>query len=68
MKPISVLAGQKKIMWKDECQKAFQELKDSLVNPSILAFPNFDCDEPLCLYTDASQFGAGAHLTQKQEV
>ena len=67
MKPISALTGQKKVIWTDECQKAFQALKDSLVNPPILAFPNFESDEPLCLYTDASQYGAGAHLTQKQE-
>ncbi|MEL7520029.1 MAG: RNase H-like domain-containing protein [Cyanobacteria bacterium J06553_1] len=65
--PITSLLSSKKIAWTDECQIAFEKLKSSLVNPPILGFPDFQSDEPLCLYTDASQFGAGAYLTQNQQ-
>ncbi|MEO1300843.1 MAG: reverse transcriptase domain-containing protein [Bacteroidota bacterium] len=66
-KPISSLLSSKKIVWTEECQQAFEKLKSLLISPPILGFPDFQSDEPLCLYTDASQFGAGAYLAQKQQ-
>ena len=65
-KPISSLLSSKNLVWTDHCQRAFETLKSKLVNPPILGFPDFKSSEPLCLYTDASQFGAGAYLSQKQ--
>ena len=67
MKPIAASITGKKLTWTGGCQQAFEQLKSVLISPPILAFPNFKSGEPLCLYTDASQFGVGAHLTQIQD-
>lgn len=42
--------------WSIACQGAFQALKDLLVTPPVLAYPNFDRD--FILHTDAS-IGSG---------
>lgn len=52
-------------MWTEKCQEAFEELKQHLISPPILIYPNFE--EPFFLYTDASSFGLGAILTQKND-
>ena len=50
--------------WIDDCQVAFEELKDRLINGPILALPQ---DEgQYVLDTDASDFGLGAVLSQMQ--
>src|SRR3954447_16006729 len=51
--------------WKDEQQEAFDTLKEKLVTAPILKRP--DLKQPFILYTDASAFGLGAILSQKQE-
>lgn len=66
-KPISSLLSAKNLVWTDQCQEAFESLKSLLVSPPILGFPDFSSGEPLSLYTDASQYGAGAYLSQKQD-
>ena len=50
--------------WKEEHQKAFQQLKDALTSAPVLAFTDFS--KPFILETDASQEGLGAILSQKQ--
>ena len=50
--------------WSDECQSAFERLKELLVTSPILAYPNFQRD--FLLETDASQQGLGAVLSQVQ--
>jgi hypothetical protein len=52
-------------IWTDECQQAFEFLKDALTTAPILSYPNFE--EPFILYTDASYQGLGAVLGQKDE-
>ena len=52
-----------KFVWTEECDTAFQELKNLLTTPPILAFPNFSKD--FILYTDASQVAIGYVLGQK---
>ena len=51
--------------WTDECQKAFETLKLSLITPPTLAYP--DMSKPFILYTDASDTCIGAVLTQVQD-
>ena len=51
-------------LWKEEHQKAFQQLKEALSSAQVLAFTDFS--KPFILETDASQRGLGAILSQKQ--
>lgn len=51
--------------WSMACQRAFLQLKDLLVSPPVLAFPNFD--KSFVMHTDASIEGLGAVLEQEQE-
>jgi transposase InsO family protein len=51
--------------WDSNCQSAFDELKNRLVSPPILAFPDFK--EKFVLYTDASDSAIGGVLSQIQE-
>lgn len=47
------------------CDDAFEALKQKLVNPPILGFPDFT--RPYILKVDASLLGLGAVLSQEQE-
>ena len=46
--------------WTDECQTAFDNLRQKLTSTPILAYPNFE--KPFILDTDASNTGIGAVL------
>ena len=50
------------VKWDESHQTALEKLIDTLSSPQIMAYPDFS--EPFCLYTDASQDGLGAVLTQ----
>ena len=52
-----------KFLWTQECQNAFQKLKEKFTEAPILVFPHFDV--PFILYTDASDYGIGSVLSQK---
>ena len=49
--------------WTNECQKAFEYLKESLSTIPLLAYP--DPNRPYILYTDASDTCVGACLVQE---
>jgi hypothetical protein len=49
--------------WNDERQRVFDILKEKLTSAPVLMYPDFD--KPFILYTDASQIGLGAVLSQK---
>ena len=51
-------------VWTDECQRAFDELKNRLMNGPILALPQNE--GTYILDTDASDFRLGAVLSQRQ--
>jgi hypothetical protein len=53
------------IEWSDECEKAFEILKDALTQAPILRAPNFN--EPFILEVDACDYGLGAVLTQEYD-
>ena len=54
-----------KIVWTDECEKAFQKLKELCSDTPCLAYPNYE--RSFKLYTDASESGLGAVLAQIKE-
>ena len=49
--------------WNDECQEAFEYLKNRLTMAPILVHPNFN--KEFTVQTDASALGLGAVLSQK---
>ena len=51
--------------WSIACQGAFLCLKDLLVSPPVLAYPNFD--KSFIMHTDANILGLGAIFEQEQE-
>jgi hypothetical protein len=54
-----------KFIWSIECQESFEKIKEMLINPPILSFP--DLNREFCLTTDASTSGLGAVLSQVME-
>jgi transposase InsO family protein len=53
-----------KFSWSNECEVAFQALKDMMISAPILAYPNESGE--YVLDTDASNYGIGAVLSQIQ--
>jgi hypothetical protein len=51
-----------KFEWSEECQKAFNSLKQALGSEPILKYPDFT--KPFILTTDASNKALGAILSQ----
>lgn len=50
-------------VWSSKCQTTFDKLKQCLISPPVLAYPNIDL--PFILTTDGSLHGLGAVLSQK---
>lgn len=48
--------------WTEECEAAFQKLKEKLISPTILQYPNFD--EEFIITVDASSFACSGILSQ----
>ncbi len=59
---IALLSKSNSFRWTSECEFAFLELKQQLMEKPILAFPNYD--KPFYLLTDASTTGLGVILAQ----
>ena len=57
--------GVKNFSWSSSCQNAFDDLKERLISPPILAYPDFK--KPFYVHTDASDFAIGAVLCQIQQ-
>ena len=53
------------VEWNEECQEAFNRLKQLCSQTPILAHANYK--KPFKLHTDASENGFGAVLYQKQD-
>lgn len=65
--PLNDLKKDVPFQWTSACERAFQQLKNSLVSSPVLAYPCFNSSDPLVLETDASVRGLGAVLSQCQE-
>ena len=64
--PVNALKKKgKQFIWRPECQNVFDQLKTNLLLPPILDHPNLNL--PFTVYTDASETGQGAVLTQKKD-
>lgn len=65
-KPLHALTQKgNKFTWSEECQSAFEVLRDKLVKAPMLAHPDFT--KPFILDTDASDMAMGAVLSQVQD-
>ncbi|CAG2221022.1 unnamed protein product [Mytilus edulis] len=54
-----------KFIWTENCQLAFNSLKEALTTPPILVYPV--TDKPFILDTDASNYAVGAVLSQEHD-
>ena len=67
-RPLNQLLGKDmKFIWTEDCEAAFNTLKEKLTSPPILAFPDFSEDSKFLLYTDASNQSIGYVLGQKDK-
>ena len=66
MRPLYKATSGKKLVWTEECEKAFVEAKRLLTNAPLLAYPDFSEDSKFIVTCDASGIGAGATLSQIQ--
>jgi len=57
--------GNDTFQWGDVEQAAFEELRQCLITPPIVAFPDFN--NGFIIFTDASNYGIGAVLSQIQD-
>jgi len=65
-KPLYALTeNQTKFVWDEQCEEAFNQLKRALTSSPILSLPREEGE--LVLDTDASNFGIGAVLSQRQD-
>ena len=56
----SLMKKEKKFEWLEECDKAFQTLKEQLTSTPVLALPDPSLD--YVVYSDASKYGLGCVL------
>lgn len=71
LEPITALLKKNaKIIWTEECNAAFKNLKEQLSTAPVLSSPDYEHGYPFYVQTDASNFGLGAvltHNTDKEE-
>lgn len=51
--------------WTQQCETAFQKLKEIVCNPPVLTIPNLNAK--FYLFTDASEVGCGSVLMPKDD-
>ena len=61
-----LLKKNSKFVWSSSCQESFNQIINLLINPPILAYPNFN--KEFYLTTDASGVGLGAILSQLNNI
>ena len=66
MKPLYDVTTLRSLKWTELCEEAFNKVKELLVSPAVLGYPEFDSNEPMIVTVDGSNDGAGATLSQSQ--
>lgn len=62
-RPLNKMTGKNsKFEWTEECEKSFQTLKNKLISPTILQYPNFE--KEFLLTVDSSSFACSGILSQ----
>lgn len=61
----TLLKKNKKFVWGEDAENAFQDIRNSLVNSPVLACPDFE--KPFVIACDASGVGLGAVLSQSTD-
>ena len=62
--PLSALTSSKvKWNWTNECQQAFEQMKELIARETLLTYPDFN--KPFEIHTDASQVQLGACISQE---
>lgn len=65
-KPLYNLCGKDvPFIWNQSCENAFNNLKQAISSPPVLAFPDFN--ETFIVHTDASNFAVGTVLSQLEK-
>ena len=67
MRPLNRATTKNRLVWNEQCQEAFEKVKEHISTSPILAYPDYASSEPLIITSDASSSGAGAYLSQYQE-
>ena len=63
--PTKAISGSALGPWTAQCTRAFQDIKQSLINTTGMCHP--DLNKPFHLYTDASDYAYGAVLMQEHD-
>ena len=58
-------SAQIQVQWTEECDRAFNKLKQQLCSAPVLSSPDFS--RPFLLQTDVSERGVGAVLSQRSD-
>lgn len=67
-KPLSELTRKRiEFKWSEQCEIAFQKLKNQISSPPILQYPKFEDNNEFILTVDASEIGCGGVLSQKSD-
>ena len=65
LQPLTALTGKSKnttLLWTEECQAAFEEIKTLMAQDTLLAYPKYG--EPFDVHTDASNLQIGGVVSQ----
>lgn len=67
-KPLSELTRKRvDFVWSDQCEQAFQLLKNKISSPPVLQYPKFEEGNEFILTVDASDIGCGCVLSQSAD-
>ena len=66
--PLTNLLGKQKFYWDEQCMQAFKTTKEIAGSIEALIPLNYDSDEPIWLFTDASTVGVGGWIGQGSSI